>query len=139
VAPQPAAAPGRSAAVPEPAADQASGARTRTRLVTEPVRSGRQIYARGGDLVVVAPVSAGAELIADGHIHVYGALRGRAMAGATGDQSARIFAQRFEAELVSIAGRYLVSDAIAPEHLNGPAQVALIDDRLAVLPGWGKA
>ena len=120
----------------EPAA--APAAAPRSRLVTQPVRSGTQIYAKGGDLVVVAPVSAGAELIADGHIHVYGALRGRAIAGAAGDRTARIFAQRFEAELVSIAGRYLVSEAIAPEHLNQAAQVALIDERLAILPGWGK-
>lgn len=110
----------------------------RSRLVTEPVRSGVQIYAKGGDLVVVAPVSAGAELIADGHIHVYGALRGRAIAGAAGDQTARIFVQRFAAELVSIAGRYLVSESIAPEHLHQAVQVALIGDRLSILPGWSK-
>jgi septum site-determining protein MinC len=97
-----------------------------------------QVYAKGGDLVVVAPVSAGAELIADGHIHVYGALRGRAIAGAGGDQNARIFAQRFAAELVSIAGRYLVAEAFAPEHLDQAAQVALIDDRLSILTGWSK-
>lgn len=120
---------GRRAAAPE--------AQPRSRLVTQPVRSGAQIYVRGGDLVVVAPVSAGAELIADGHIHVYGALRGRAIAGAAGDRTARIFAQRFAAELVSIAGRYLVSEAIASEHLNQAAQVALIEERLAILPGWG--
>jgi septum site-determining protein MinC len=110
--------------------------RPRSRLVTDPVRSGMQIYAKGGDLVVVAPVSAGAELIADGHIHVYGVLRGRAIAGAGGDQNARIFAQRFAAELVSIAGRYLVADAIALEHLDQAVQVVLIDDRLSILPGW---
>lgn len=109
----------------------------RTRLVTHPVRSGTQIYAKGGDLVVCAPVSAGAELIADGHIHVYGALRGRAIAGATGDQAARIFAARFEAELVSIAGRYLVSEAIAPEHLRQPVQVTLVGEKLEILPGTG--
>lgn len=112
---------------------------SRTRLVTEPVRSGTQIYAKGCDLVVVAPVSAGAEVIADGHIHIYGALRGRALAGAAGDGSARIFAHRLDAELVSIAGRYLVSEAIAPEHLNQSAQVALIDDRLRIFPGWGSS
>jgi septum site-determining protein MinC len=112
--------------------------RPRSRLVTDPVRSGMQIYAKGGDLVVVAPVSAGAELIADGHIHVYGALRGRAIAGATGDVTARIFAQRFAAELVSIAGRYLVAEAMAPEHLDQAAQVTLMDDRLSILPGWTK-
>ena len=84
------------------------------------MRSGTQIYAKGGDLVVPAPVSAGAELIADGHVHVYGALRGRAIAGASGDTDARIFVQRLEAELLAIAGRYLVSEAIAPEHLKQP-------------------
>src|SRR5713101_3458398 len=125
----------RAPAPLERAADRP--AESRTRLVTQPVRSGTQIYAKGGDLVVVAPVSAGAELIADGHIHVYGALRGRAIAGAAGDTSARIFAQRFAAELVSVAGRYIVSDAIPPEHLNQPAKVARIDDRLCILPGWG--
>jgi septum site-determining protein MinC len=111
----------------------------RPKLVTQPVRSGTQIYAKGTDLIIVAPVSAGAEVIADGHIHVYGALRGRALAGAAGDQSARIFAQRLEAELVSIAGRYLVSDAIAPELMQQPAQVALIDDHLTILPGWSSS
>ncbi len=111
----------------------------RPKLVTQPVRSGTQVYAKGTDLIVVAPVSAGAEVIADGHIHVYGALRGRAIAGAAGDQSARIFTQRLEAELVSIAGRYLVSDAIAPELMQQPAQVALIDDHLTILPGWSSS
>jgi septum site-determining protein MinC len=111
----------------------------RPKLVTQPVRSGTQIYAKGTDLIVVAPVSAGAEVIADGHIHVYGPLRGRAIAGAAGDQGARIFTQRLEAELVSIAGRYLVSDAIASELLQQPAQVALIDDHLTILPGWSSS
>jgi septum site-determining protein MinC len=125
------AAPAPATPAPTPAATPAG------RLVTQPVRSGMQIYAQGGDLVVLAPVSPGAELIADGHIHVYGALRGRAIAGATGDITARIFTQRLEAELVAVAGRYMVNEAIAPEHLNKPAQVALIDDRLCVLPGLG--
>ncbi len=130
-------APEPSATGPDRPPQPRAPAEPRTKLVTQPVRSGTQIYAKGGDLVVVAPVSAGAELIADGHIHVYGTLRGRAIAGAAGDVSARIFAHRFEAELVSVAGRYLVSDAIAPEHLHQPAQVALIDDRLCILRGWG--
>ena len=108
----------------------------KSKLVTQPVRSGTQIYARDADLIVLAPVSAGAEVIADGHIHVYGALRGRAIAGAMGDTSARIFCHRLEAELVCVAGRYFVSEAIAPEHLKQAAQVALIDDRLRILPGW---
>jgi septum site-determining protein MinC len=118
------------------AAERAAG--TRTRLITQPVRSGTQIYAKAGDLVVVAPVSAGAELIADGHIHVYGVLRGRALAGAAGDKNARIFTQRLEAELISVAGRYLVNEAIAPEYLHQQVQVALIEDRLCILPITGE-
>ena len=102
-------------------------------LVTEPVRSGTQIYARGGDLILLKSVSPGAEIIADGHIHVYGALRGRAIAGATGDSEARIFVRRLEAELVSIAGRYLVSDQIAAEHLGKAAQILMEDERIVVI------
>jgi septum site-determining protein MinC len=104
----------------------------KARLVTQPVRSGTQLYARGGDLVVVAAVSPGAEIVADGNIHVYGALRGRALAGADGDRGARIFCSRFEAELVSIAGRYLVSEQL-PSDLHGLAvQVALVDAALTI-------
>jgi septum site-determining protein MinC len=121
-------------AAPAPAAAPA----TRSKLVTQPVRSGTQIYARGGDLVVVAPVSAGAEVIADGHVHIYGALRGRAIAGAAGDVAARIFVQRLEAELICIAGRYLVNEAIQPQHLNQPVQVSLKEDHLEITPGWGR-
>jgi len=104
----------------------------RTRVVTQPVRSGTQIYARGGDLLVLAAVSPGAEVIADGHVHIYGTLRGRAIAGATGDREARIFVGKLEAELVSVAGHYLVSEAIAPELRGQPVQVALVDDKLVV-------
>lgn len=104
----------------------------KSRLITQPVRSGTQIYARGADLVVTAPVSPGAEIMADGNIHVYAALRGRALAGAGGDAEARIFCSRLEAELVSIAGHYLVSDQIPPEHRGLPVQVALVDDRLTI-------
>jgi septum site-determining protein MinC len=107
-------------------------ARTATRIVTEPVRSGTQIYARGGDLIVTAAVSAGAEVMADGNIHVYGRLRGRALAGAAGDTMARIFCTRLEAELISIAGRYLVSEQLPAEHQGGPAQIALVDDMLTI-------
>jgi septum site-determining protein MinC len=120
-------APTATAAPPRPAP---SGAKSR--LVTQPVRSGTQIYVRGADLVVAAPVSAGAEIMADGNIHVYGALRGRALAGASGDAEARIFCSRLEAELVSIAGRYLVSDQLPPEQRGFPVQIALVDDRLTI-------
>lgn len=104
----------------------------KTRLVTEPVRSGTQIYARGSDLVVTAAVSPGAELVADGSIHVYGVLRGRALAGASGDGAARIFCTRLEAELVSIAGRYLVSEQLPPSVQSTPVQIALVDDQLTI-------
>jgi septum site-determining protein MinC len=111
---------------------QVSPSAPKSRLITQPVRSGTQIYARGADLVVTAPVSAGAEIMADGNIHVYAALRGRALAGAGGDAEARIFCSRLEAELVSIAGHYLVSDQIPPEHRGLPVQIALVDDRLTI-------
>ncbi|KAF1069792.1 MAG: Septum site-determining protein MinC [Pseudomonas citronellolis] len=81
-----------------------------TRMITTPVRSGMQVYAAGGDLIVLAAVSAGAELLADGNIHVYGPMRGRALAGVKGDTSARIFCQQLGAELVSIAGNYKVAE-----------------------------
>jgi septum site-determining protein MinC len=106
--------------------------RASARLVTGPVRSGTQIYARGTDLVVTASVSPGAELVADGNIHVYGPLRGRALAGASGDTGARIFCSRLEAELVSIAGRYLVSEQLPAEHRGLPVQIALVDDQLTI-------
>ncbi|HVB16693.1 MAG TPA: septum site-determining protein MinC [Stellaceae bacterium] len=125
------AAPAAVAAAAAPAA-AAPPPRASTRLVTTPVRSGTQIYARGADLVVTAAVSAGAELVADGNIHVYGPLRGRALAGASGDASARIFCSRLEAELVSIAGRYLVSEQLPPEQHGSPVQIALVDDRLTI-------
>jgi septum site-determining protein MinC len=121
-----------AAAVPSRAAS-APAAQGKSLLITEPVRSGTQIYAPGGDVIVVRSVSAGAEIIADGHIHVYGALRGRAIAGATGDASARIFVGRLEAELVSIAGRYLIHEDIAPAHLGQRVQIVLQEQRVVVL------
>jgi septum site-determining protein MinC len=117
---------------PEPTAPPPPAAGGRTLLVTTPVRSGTQIYARGGDLVVTAAVSPGAEIIADGNIHVYGALRGRAVAGAAGDSEARIFCSRFEAELVSIAGRYLVSEQLPAKDRGLAVQIALVDERLTI-------
>jgi septum site-determining protein MinC len=128
-APQPSRRPSRE---PAASAPPMAAAAIKTRLVTQPVRSGTQIYARGADLVVTAAVSPGAEIIADGNIHVYGALRGRALAGADGDVDARIFCSRLEAELVSIAGHYLVSEQLPAEQLGFPVQIALVDDRLTV-------
>ena len=97
-----------------------------TMVIDRPLRSGQQIYARGGDLVVLAAVNAGAEVIADGSIHIYAPLRGRALAGASGATEARIFTTRFEAELVSIAGVYRTFDTGVPGDLAGkPVQVQL--------------
>ncbi len=102
------------------------------KVVTQPVRSGQRVYATGGDLSVVGPVSSGAELLADGNIHVYGPLRGRAMAGMSGDAGARIFCQSLEAELVSVAGRYRVSERI-PDVLQGiPVQIFLDQEILRI-------
>lgn len=99
---------------------------TPTLVIDRPLRSGQQAYARGGDLVVLAAVNAGAEVIADGSIHIYAPLRGRALAGASGATEARIFTTRFEAELVSIAGVYRTFEAGIPEKLAGrPAQIRL--------------
>ena len=104
-----------------------------TRLVTEPVRSGQQIYAKG-DLVVVGPVSHGAELLAEGNIHVYGALRGRALAGLRGDRSARIFCRALEAELISVAGYYRLAEDVEPALRGQTAQIYLEGENLHVLP-----
>ncbi|BBP84769.1 septum site-determining protein MinC [Pseudomonas sp. No.21] len=104
-----------------------------TKVVTTPVRGGQQIYAPGGDLVVVAPVSPGAELLADGNIHVYGPMRGRALAGIKGDTKARIFCQQLAAELVSVAGQYKVAEDLRREPLWGHSvQVSLSGDVLNI-------
>lgn len=97
-------------------------------VIDKPLRSGQQVYARGRDLVVLAMVNAGAEVIADGHIHVYAPLRGRAIAGARGNGEARIFALNLEAELLSIAGIYRTSENPLPPEVTGrPTQVRLVD------------
>ncbi|MFT3755944.1 MAG: septum site-determining protein MinC [Pseudoxanthomonas sp.] len=97
-----------------------------------PVRSGQQLYAENRDLTLLAAVGAGAEVIADGSIHVYGTLRGRALAGAQGDASARIFCRDFNAELVAIAGNYKVLDEVPKELRGKPVQVWLENDQLKI-------
>ena len=124
-APPPAPAP-VAAAVPAPPARKA------TRLVTEPVRSGQQIYAADGDLIVTNTVSAGAEIVADGCVHVYAGLRGRAIAGAKGDTTARIFCRRFEAELVAVAGVYAVAEQMQGDLKGKPVQAYLQDGKLKI-------
>ncbi|HRD68672.1 MAG TPA: septum site-determining protein MinC [Legionella sp.] len=104
----------------------------KTKLITTPVRSGQQVVAKGTDLIISSSVSHGAELLADGNIHVYGALRGRALAGISGDVEARIYCHSLEAELVSIAGFYRLSDAIEP--IDGPCQIYLVDEHIVIDP-----
>ncbi|MCS5707739.1 septum site-determining protein MinC [Candidatus Berkiella cookevillensis] len=106
---------------------------TGSRLITAPVRSGQQIYAPGGDLVVLAPVSHGAELLAEGHIHVHGPLRGRALAGVNGDKTAIIYCKSLEAELVSIAGQYKIIEDLKESDLwKRSVCIKLVNDRLQV-------
>lgn len=109
-------------------------------IQSQPVRSGQRVYARDRDLTVVAMVGAGAEVIADGSVHVYGALRGRAMAGVRGDGAARIFCQEFRAELVAIAGVFRVFESLPPDLAGQPVQVWLADDvlHIARLGGAGE-
>jgi len=104
-------------------------------VVDKPLRSGQQVYARGADLVVLAMVSFGAEVIADGNVHVYAPLRGRAIAGARGDTSARIFTTCLEAQLVSVAGIYRTTETELPDNVRGKsAQVRLEGEKLLVEP-----
>ena len=108
-------------------------------VIDKPLRSGQQVYARGRDLVVLAMVNPGAEVIADGHIHVYAPLRGKAMAGARGNTDARIFALELDAELLSIAGVYRTSENPLPPSVKGlAAQVRLVPgddgDKLVMTP-----
>jgi septum site-determining protein MinC len=109
-------------------------AETGAMVVEKPVRSGQQVYARGRDLVVLAPVGPGAEVIADGNIHIYAPLRGRALAGAMGFEGARIFCTDLRAELISVAGLYRVSEDL-PGNFNGAAvQVSLSGRQLVIEP-----
>ena len=109
-----------------------------TLVIDKPLRSGQRVYARGGDLVVLSAVSFGAEVIADGHIHVYAPLRGRAIAGARGDTSARIFSTCLEPQLVSIAGIYRTTETPLAANVAGrAAQVRLEGESLLVEPLGG--
>ncbi|HZV65473.1 MAG TPA: septum site-determining protein MinC [Telluria sp.] len=105
-----------------------------TMIIDTPVRAGQRIYARGCDLIITAVVNNGAEIIADGSIHVYAALNGRALAGASGNAEARIFALAMQPELVSIAGVYRTFDeGFPPELARQPAQIRLVGDRIDIL------
>ena len=106
-----------------------------TLVIDKPLRSGQQVYARGGDVIVLAVVSFGAEVIADGNVHVYAPLRGKAIAGARGDTAARIFTTCMEAQLVAIAGIYKTSEVDLPKNLQGkPVQIHLDGKKLLMEP-----
>ncbi|GME31269.1 MULTISPECIES: septum site-determining protein MinC [unclassified Pantoea] len=123
--PQPAPAP-----EPQPVVTETAAAKTR--IVNTPVRSGQQIYARDADLIITSSVSAGAELVADGNIHIYGMMRGRALAGASGDRNCQIFCTNLAAELVSIAGEYWIMDQIPQEFFGKAARLCLQDGALTI-------
>ncbi|WLI88960.1 septum site-determining protein MinC [Massilia sp. R2A-15] len=124
-APAPVAAP-----APQPVPVAAPGAM----IIDTPVRAGQRIYARGCDLIITAAVNNGAEVIADGSIHVYAPLHGRALAGASGNAESRIFALSMQPELVSIAGVYRTfDDGFPPELARQPAQIRLVGDRIDIL------
>jgi septum site-determining protein MinC len=96
-------------------------------VIDKPLRSGQRVYARGRDLVLLAVCNSGAEAIADGHIHVYAPLRGRAIAGARGWNEARVFALNMQPELISIAGVYLTSEEGLASEIWGHAATAHLD------------
>jgi septum site-determining protein MinC len=103
-----------------------------TKVVERPVRSGQRVYAPGGDLIILAQVSSGAEVMADGNIHIYAPLRGRALAGVKGNLEARIFCQNLQAELVSVAGHYRISENIDPQLKGRAVQIHLQERTLHI-------
>ncbi len=124
------AAPRQAEAAPAATSEKPAG----SKLVTEPVRSGQTVVAEHGDLVVVGHVSSGAELVATGNVHVYGRLKGRAMAGANGDERARIFCRSLDAELLAIAGLYRTNENLDAGLRDGPVQVFLQNGHLKIEP-----
>lgn len=102
------------------------------KIVTQPVRSGQQVLAPDGDLIILGPVQAGSEILAAGNIHVYGPLRGRALAGIHGDESARVFCQSLEAELISIAGQYQISEDLQGDCWKSPVHLYIENGKLIV-------
>ncbi|MBD8565717.1 septum site-determining protein MinC [Oxalobacteraceae sp. CFBP 8763] len=132
-APEPVPAPVAPAPEPAPAASHPGTPALAPMVIDTPVRAGQRIYARGTDLIVTAVVNNGAELIADGSIHVYAPLNGRALAGASGNADARIFALSMQPELVSIAGVYRTFDEGFPTDLaRQPTQIRLVGDRIDI-------
>jgi septum site-determining protein MinC len=133
-APAPAPAPAPAAAPAQVAPAATALVAPGTMIIDQPVRAGQRVYARNCDLIVTAVVNNGAEIIADGSIHVYSSLHGRALAGASGNANARIFALALQPELVSIAGVYRTFDEGFPPALaKQPAQIRLVGDRIDIL------
>jgi len=117
----------------EPAPTAHGGNAGAPQVIHQPIRSGQRVYARNSDLILLAAVNAGAEVIADGNIHIYAPLRGRALAGVTGDTEARIFCQCMDAELVAIAGTYRFFEDNIPDDINHkPVQIFLTGDQLNI-------
>lgn len=116
----------------EPVKQAVEAPAVKTRVIDTPVRSGQQIYAQNSDLIVTSSVSAGAELIADGNIHIYGIMRGRALAGASGDRQCQIFCTSLSAELVSIAGEYWIMDQIPSEFFGKASRLFLRDGAMTI-------
>jgi septum site-determining protein MinC len=112
--------------------DEKKLAPRKSKIVTRPVRSGQQVYSEGADLIILSQVSEGAEVLADGNIHIYGTLRGRALAGINGDTSARVFCQKLEAELISIAGNFILSDFMRKQAWQQAVQVYLDEQTLHI-------
>ena len=123
----------QAAAAPPPPAAKPAAARS-TMVVEQPVRAGQRIWAEGADLIITSTVNAGAEVIADGNIHVYGALRGRAIAGGASNIEARVFALNFDPELVSIAGFYAVREGFPAAQIGKAMQVRLVGERMRFDP-----
>ncbi len=123
---------GRDLPAPAPTPAKTAAIAAASKVIHRPVRSGQQVYAKGGDLILLAPVNEGAEIIADGNIHVYSTLRGRALAGVNGSTGARIFCQQLEAELVSIAGHFMLNDALREHCWKQAAQIYLDNESLQI-------
>ena len=104
----------------------------KNKIIRQNIRSGQQVYAKDSDLIIIGSVGNGAEVIADGNIHIYGKLRGRAIAGATGNKNSAIFCQSIEAELVSIAGTYWLSESIGDSHWQQSGFIKLEQEQLVV-------
>jgi septum site-determining protein MinC len=117
---------------PQPSSPKALPEEMHSKIIEQPVRSGQRVYVAGGDLVVMSQVSAGAEIMADGNIHVYGTLRGRALAGVQGNLGCRIFCHDLQAELVSIGGHYKISENIDDSVRGVPVQIYLQDQSLII-------